>query len=99
MAAHHRPATLAELSRVAATHISAYPNAGLPNEFGGYDETPEMMAKQLEGFARDGFLNIVGGCCGTTPDHIAEIAKRVGQWKPRCLHEGQATGFFTGLKG
>ena len=80
-------AHIAELSDVADTFICAYPNAGLPNEFGGYDETPEMMAKQLEGFARDGFLNIVGGCCGSTPDHIEAIAAVVQKYKPRKIPE------------
>ena len=91
-----------ELAKIAGdTFISCYPNAGLPNPMSdtGFDETPEITGALVEEFAKAGFLNIAGGCCGTTPDHIAEIAKRVGQWKPRCLHEGQATGFFTGLKG
>lgn len=76
-----------ELSDVADTLICAYPNAGLPNEFGGYDESPEFMARQLEGFARDGFLNIVGGCCGSTPDHIRAIKEAVGKYKPRKIPE------------
>lgn len=76
-----------ELSDVADTLICAYPNAGLPNEFGGYDETPEFMARQLEGFARDGFLNIVGGCCGSTPDHIRAIKEAVSKYKPRKIPE------------
>src|SRR5690606_17574616 len=59
-----------ELARIADTHVSAYPNAGLPNAFGEYDETPEEMAEILREFAASGFLNVVGGCCGTTPDHI-----------------------------
>jgi 5-methyltetrahydrofolate--homocysteine methyltransferase len=70
---------ISELSRIANVYISLYPNAGLPNEFGGYDESPEAMSKVLEEYAREGFLNIVGGCCGTTPEHIkafAEIAKK-----------------------
>ncbi len=80
-------AHIAELSDVADTMICAYPNAGLPNEFGGYDETPEFMARQLEGFARDGFLNIVGGCCGSTPDHIRAIGEAVSKYKPRKIPE------------
>ncbi|MBN9314489.1 MAG: methionine synthase [Devosia sp.] len=80
-------AHIAELSDVADTLICAYPNAGLPNSFGGYDETPEFMARQLEGFARDGFLNIVGGCCGSTPDHIRAIKEAVGKYKPRQIPE------------
>jgi 5-methyltetrahydrofolate--homocysteine methyltransferase len=66
-----------ELSRVSDSYISCYPNAGLPNEFGEYDDTPENMASILESWGKDGFLNIVGGCCGTTPDHIREISKRI----------------------
>jgi 5-methyltetrahydrofolate--homocysteine methyltransferase len=72
-----------ELSRVSDSYISCYPNAGLPNEFGEYDDTPDNMASVLESWAKDGFLNIVGGCCGTTPDHIREIAKRVSVLSPR----------------
>lgn len=89
-----------ELAKIAGdTFISCYPNAGLPNPMSdtGFDETPEITGALVEEFAKAGFLNIAGGCCGTTPDHIAEIAKRVGNWKPRCLHDGQATGFFSGL--
>ena len=63
------------LSRVSETLVSTYPNAGLPNEFGEYDESPEHMASIIEGFARDGLINIVGGCCGTTPDHIRAIVE------------------------
>ena len=73
------------LARVADCCISAHPNAGLPNELGGYDETPEEMAKTLGEFARDGLLNIVGGCCGTTPEHIAAIAEAVRGVPPRAL--------------
>ncbi|TXC67373.1 5-methyltetrahydrofolate--homocysteine methyltransferase [Piscinibacter aquaticus] len=76
-----------ELSRVAGdTFISCYPNAGLPNPMSetGFDETPEITGGLLEEFARAGFLNIAGGCCGTTPEHIAEIAQRVGRYQPRC---------------
>ncbi len=72
-----------ELSRVAPVHLSVHPNAGLPNEFGGYDETPETMSAVLGEFAEHGFLNIVGGCCGTTPDHIRAIAAVVRGRKPR----------------
>ncbi|HEY3519690.1 MAG TPA: homocysteine S-methyltransferase family protein [Rhodanobacteraceae bacterium] len=73
------------LSRIASCHVSAHPNAGLPNAFGGYDETPEEMAKTLGEFARDGLLNLVGGCCGTTPAHIAAIAAAVRGVSPRAL--------------
>ena len=74
---------LAELSTVADTFTCAYPNAGLPNEFGQYDESPEFMAAQIEDFAREGLVNIVGGCCGSTPDHIRAIAEVVQKYPPR----------------
>ncbi len=74
-----------ELSRLADTHISLHPNAGLPNEFGGYDETPTYMAEVLQEFASAGFLNVVGGCCGTTPAHIAAIAAAVAPLAPRAV--------------
>ncbi len=73
------------LSRVAGTRVSVHPNAGLPNAFGGYDDTPENMAGLLGEFARSGFVNIVGGCCGTTPDHIRAIAAAVEGVKPRSV--------------
>ncbi|MBD3410996.1 MAG: methionine synthase [Ignavibacteriales bacterium] len=72
-----------ELSRIATCRTSLYPNAGLPNEFGGYDETADYMAKILRDYADDGFFNIVGGCCGTTPDHIRAIAEAVEGLPPR----------------
>ncbi|TMV15652.1 homocysteine S-methyltransferase family protein [Arenibacterium halophilum] len=78
---------LAELSGVAETLICAYPNAGLPNAFGAYDETPEQTAKLVEVFARDGLINIAGGCCGTTPDHIRAIAEHVAGHAPRRIKE------------
>ncbi|MDQ1846733.1 methionine synthase [Gemmobacter fulvus] len=78
-------AHLAELSGAAETLICAYPNAGLPNEFGQYDESPEFMAAQIAEFARDGLVNIVGGCCGSTPDHIRAIAEAVAKYPPRAL--------------
>jgi 5-methyltetrahydrofolate--homocysteine methyltransferase len=74
-----------ELSRVAHVAVSIYPNAGLPNEFGQYDETPEQMVAQLVEFAEAGLLNIVGGCCGTTPEHIRAIAETVARYKPRQI--------------
>ena len=73
------------LSNVADTLVSLYPNAGLPNEFGEYDDTPGHMAHVLGGFAQDGFLNIVGGCCGTTPEHIRAIAEAVATTPPRIV--------------
>ena len=76
-----------ELSKIADTHVSIYPNAGLPNEFGEYDETPEYMADVLEEFAASGFINIVGGCCGTTPEHIRRIHDQVCNRPPRVIPE------------
>ena len=67
--------------------VSAHPNAGLPNEFGEYDETPSEMAAQIEGFLQEGLLNIVGGCCGTTPEHISAIAQKATNYKPRTKKE------------
>jgi methionine synthase I (cobalamin-dependent) len=74
-----------ELARVADTLTSAYPNAGLPNAMGEYDETPADMARQIEPWAAEGLLNMVGGCCGSTPDHIAAIRKAVHRHAPRTL--------------
>jgi 5-methyltetrahydrofolate--homocysteine methyltransferase len=74
---------LAEIAHVADTLISAYPNAGLPNAMGEYDETPHDMACQIGPWARDGLLNIVGGCCGSTPEHIAHIREHVEKYPPR----------------
>ena len=74
-----------ELSAIAACYTSAYPNAGLPNAMGEYDEHPEDTAHFIEDWAKEGFVNIVGGCCGTTPDHIRHIAEQVKGVKPRPL--------------
>jgi 5-methyltetrahydrofolate--homocysteine methyltransferase len=76
---------VAELAAVADTLICAYPNAGLPNAFGLYDEGPDDTARQLEDFAREGLLNIVGGCCGTTPEHIRALAEMAAAWPPRQI--------------
>jgi 5-methyltetrahydrofolate--homocysteine methyltransferase len=84
-----------ELSKVAGdTFISCYPNAGLPNPMSdtGFDETPEITGGLLEEFAKSGFLNIAGGCCGTTPAHIAEIAKKVSAYRPRAKHDPLFSG-------
>ena len=78
-------AHIADIGRVADTLVCAYPNAGLPNEFGQYDETPEFMASLVGEFAASGLVNIVGGCCGTTPAHIAAIAKAVAPHRPRVI--------------
>ncbi|TMH10054.1 MAG: 5-methyltetrahydrofolate--homocysteine methyltransferase [Betaproteobacteria bacterium] len=86
-----------ELAKVAGdTFISCYPNAGLPNPMSdtGFDETPEITGSLVEEFARAGFLNIAGGCCGTTPAHIAQIAQRVGKYQPRCPHNGAFTSLL-----
>ena len=80
-------AHIAELGRVADTLICAYPNAGLPNEFGHYDEGPDAMAAQIGEFAASGLVNIVGGCCGTTPEHIRAIADAVAGKAPRAIPE------------
>ena len=78
-------AHIADIGRVADTLVCAYPNAGLPNEFGQYDESPEYMARLIGEFASAGLVNIVGGCCGTTPDHIAAIAAAVAPHRPRAI--------------
>jgi 5-methyltetrahydrofolate--homocysteine methyltransferase len=86
------------LSRVADRPVSAYPNAGLPNELGGYDETPEDMAAALGEWARHGLLNIAGGCCGTTPTHIAAIAAAVAGQPPRPLAQPEPLTRLSGLE-
>lgn len=83
-AAEMRP-HIEELSEIASCFTSAYPNAGLPNAFGEYDELPHQTAHIIEEWAANGWLNIVGGCCGTTPDHIKHIADEVAKFKPRLL--------------
>ncbi|MDA0194597.1 MAG: homocysteine S-methyltransferase family protein [Bacteroidetes bacterium] len=75
------------LSTNSDAFVSAHPNAGLPNEFGEYDETPETMALQIKDFLEEGLVNIIGGCCGTTPDHIKAIAKLAAEYRPRQLKE------------
>ena len=85
LGAREMRAHLAEISRAADTFVCAYPNAGLPNEFGLYDESPEFMASLVGEFADAGLVNVVGGCCGTTPDHIRAIAQRVKGVAPRVL--------------
>lgn len=76
-----------ELANIAACYVSAYPNAGLPNAMGEYDETPEQTAAIVGEFAHEGWINIVGGCCGTTPDHIRAIANTMKKYAPRPLPE------------
>ena len=89
---------VADLSRIADTALCAYPNAGLPNEMGEYDETPEEMAAHILEWAESGFLNIVGGCCGTTPDHIAAIAKVVKDKAPRAIPNRPSWTRLSGLE-
>ncbi|OQX35775.1 MAG: methionine synthase [Oceanospirillales bacterium LUC14_002_19_P2] len=92
-----RPYVL-ELATKANTYVSAHPNAGLPNEFGEYDETPEQMADIVEEFARSGLVNIIGGCCGTSPEHIAEIARRMTSLSPRRIPEIPVACRLSGLE-
>jgi 5-methyltetrahydrofolate--homocysteine methyltransferase len=91
-------AHIAEISRIADTFVCAYPNAGLPNEFGEYDESPEAMAKMLGEFARSGLVNFVGGCCGTTPEHIRAIAAAVEGVAPRAVPEIDTKLRLSGLE-
>jgi 5-methyltetrahydrofolate--homocysteine methyltransferase len=77
--------SIALMAKIADTRVSAYANAGLPNAMGEYDETPEAMAEAMRAWAADGLLNIVGGCCGTTPDHIKAIAEAVAPFPPRAV--------------
>lgn len=89
---------IAEMSRIADTFVSCYPNAGLPNAFGEYDESPKRQASYVEEFAEAGFVNLVGGCCGTTPAHIAEIAKVVEGKPPRQVPEIPVATRLSGLE-
>ncbi len=89
---------IAELSGACDTLVSAHPNAGLPNEFGGYDETPETMAEMIGEFARSGLVNIVGGCCGTRPEHIAAFGKAISDVPPRHIPEKPKYMRLSGLE-
>ncbi len=89
---------IAELSRIADTLVSAYPNAGLPNAMGEYDETPDQTGHQLHDWAEDGIVNILGGCCGTTPDHIRHVADAVRGLKPRQIPERSKAMRLAGLE-
>lgn len=86
------------ISKVANTHTIIYPNAGLPNQFGEYDQTPEEMAAILREFAENGFLNLVGGCCGTTPEHIAAIRAAIQDFPPRPIPESSPYCALSGLE-
>ena len=85
LGAHEMRPHIEELSQIASCYVSAYPNAGLPNAMGEYDENPEDTGHYLEEWAKEGWVNIVGGCCGTTPDHIKHIADHVRKLQPREL--------------
>lgn len=89
---------LEELAGIAECYVSCYPNAGLPNAFGGYDETPEHMAHDLKDFADAGFVNLVGGCCGSTPDHIAAIAEAVKGLPVRSVPPRSHSLMLSGLE-
>ncbi len=89
---------LAELSRVADAYVCAYPNAGLPNEFGEYDEAPETTAGLIREWAESGLINIVGGCCGSTPEHIRAIAEAVAGMPPRPIPASQPALRLSGLE-
>jgi 5-methyltetrahydrofolate--homocysteine methyltransferase len=89
---------LADIAAVADTYVSAHPNAGLPNAMGEYDETPHDMACQIEPWAREGIINIVGGCCGSTPEHIAHIREHVAKYPPRQVPEIERRMRLSGLE-
>ena len=89
---------IAECSSIVTSYVSTHPNAGLPNEFGEYDQTPEEMASIIGEFAEQGFVNIVGGCCGTTPDHIRAIADKVSTITPRSLPKIKPACRLSGLE-
>ena len=89
---------IADLAAAADTLVSAHPNAGLPNEFGGYDETPETMAAMIEEFARSGLVNIVGGCCGTKPEHIKAFGQAIADVPPRAIPEKPKYMRLSGLE-
>ena len=89
---------IAELSAVAETYVSAHPNAGLPNEFGEYDQTAEEMAMIVQEFGESGFLNLVGGCCGTTPEHVSALVKALGPLDPRVPSKPAGACRLSGLE-
>jgi 5-methyltetrahydrofolate--homocysteine methyltransferase len=85
------------LSKIANTYVHSYPNAGLPNAMGGYDETPEMFGETIKGFALEGLVNMVGGCCGTDPSFIKAVKEAVTGVPPRQIPENQHITMFSGL--
>jgi len=89
---------VSDLARNTPLYISCYPNAGLPNEFGEYDDTPENMAAVLDSFAQEGWLNVIGGCCGSTPAHIKAIAETAGKRQPRIPQQIDAVSRYSGLE-
>jgi len=89
---------LADLASVATCHVSSYPNAGLPNAFGDYDEEPATTGSLIREFATSGLVNLVGGCCGTTPEHIRAIADSVADVNPRAIPEPDGNSYFSGLE-
>jgi 5-methyltetrahydrofolate--homocysteine methyltransferase len=89
---------LEQLARIAPTYVSCHPNAGLPNEFGGYDEQPHDTSRLLGEFARDGLVNLVGGCCGTTPEHVSQIVQKVRGLTPRVIPRPESVPRFSGLE-
>ncbi len=89
---------LEALSKIATTNVHAYPNAGLPNEFGEYDQQAEELQQYIRDFAESGFVNIIGGCCGTTPDHIKAMAEAVRGIRPRRIPSGVKYNMFSGLE-
>ena len=89
---------VAQIAKAADTRVSVYANAGLPNAMGEYDETPEIMAESMRAWAADGLLNIVGGCCGTTPEHIAAIAEAAQPFAPRKIPDVEPRLRLAGLE-
>src|SRR6202041_2624957 len=96
-AAEMRP-HVEDLARLAGTYTSSHPNAGLPNAFGGYDEQPHETAGLLREFARDGLVNVVGGCCGTGPEHTAQIVRDIAGLAQRAVPPARASTRFSGLE-
>ena len=91
-------AYVAELARISECAVSAHPNAGLPNEFGEYDLGPDEMAAQIQEWAQSGLLNIVGGCCGTSPEHISAITRAVAELPPRRIPKPEPAMRLSGLE-
>ena len=89
---------VAELSKLSPTFFSVHPNAGLPNEFGEYDESPKEFGSIMGSFMKDGFINVAGGCCGTTPEHIAELVELAKEHEPRVVPDTRKTLTLSGLE-